>query len=39
VDIDYDLMMLQDMRALIAQNGIQLPSDFVVPENPWPVDD
>jgi hypothetical protein len=39
VDIEYDLQMLHDLRDLVAAQGIQLPSDFVEQQNPWPVDD
>jgi Ca-activated chloride channel family protein len=40
VDIDFDLQLLQDVRDLIAAQGLTLP-DRTVPLNddPWPVDD
>jgi Ca-activated chloride channel family protein len=38
LDIDYDLQMLEDMRDLMVEQGVQLPGEFEVPVDPWPAD-
>ena len=40
IDIEFDLQLLRDVRALIASQGLTLP-DREVPllDDPWPVDD
>lgn len=38
VDIEYDLVMLHDLRDRIAAQGIVLPPQFAPQPDPWPCD-